>query len=96
MVQRKGGARRKTRSLFRKNIRQKGKVSLSKYLQKLELGQKVILKAEPAVQKGMYFKRFHGKIGEITGKKGACYEIKVLDRKKPKSVIVHPIHLKKV
>ncbi|MBR9702457.1 hypothetical protein GOV10_00330, partial [Candidatus Woesearchaeota archaeon] len=48
MVTRVGGARRKTRSLMRKNVRKKGKISLRRYLQELEPGQKVALAMEPA------------------------------------------------
>jgi large subunit ribosomal protein L21e len=97
MVTRIGGLRRKTRSLFRKSTRNKGKFSVSKYLQEFDMGDKVLLKAEPAVAKGIYFRRFHGKTGQITGKKqGECYYVQIKDGNKPKKVIVHPIHLRKV
>lgn len=96
MAQRIGGFRRKTRNKLKKNIRTKGKISIKKYLQVLKNGEKVLLKAEPAVQKGMYFPRYHGRSGTIVGKKGKCYEVKILDGKKPKVLIIHPIHLKKI
>jgi len=96
MTQRKGSGRRKTRSKYRKNIREKGKISLTKYFQVFKVNERVILKSEPAVQKGMYFRRFHGKTGLIKGQKGKCYEIKIKDGKKDKMVIVHPVHLKKI
>ena len=95
MVQRTGRSRRKTRSKLRKNIHDKGKISIMKYLQEFKEGESVILKAEPAVQKGMYFPRFHGKVGVIKGKQGECYKIMIKDHKMEKAVIVHPIHLKK-
>lgn len=94
MVTRIGGQRRKTRSTMSKARRQKGKLPLRRYFQVLEPGQKVALKAEPSVQKGLYFRRFHGKIGVIAKKLGSCYEVHVTDGKKKKSLIVHPIHLK--
>ena len=95
MVTRIGSARRKTRQKMTKNHRKRGKISLRKYLQEFKVGDKVILKLEPAVQKGMYFPRFHGLQGIIEAKKGKCYEVGIKDIKKEKIVIVHPIHLKK-
>lgn len=95
MVQRTGSFRRKTRSKLKKNIRKKGKISISKYFQKFQEKDKVRLNAEPAIQKGMYFPRFHNKTGVIKGKKGRCYEVQIKDGKKPKTLIIHPVHLKK-
>jgi len=95
MVTRIGGARRKTRQQYRKNYRSKGKISLRNYLQSFTDGQRVTLVAEPAVQKGMYFRRFHGKNGTITRKLGTCYEVQIMDKKKEKRVIVHPVHLRR-
>lgn len=96
MVKRIGGLRRKSRHKLRKSLRNRGKISLTKYFQGLKQGDKVRLCAEPAVQKGMYFLRFHGKSGVVEGKKGACYEIKIRDGNKEKTLIVHPVHLKKI
>lgn len=95
MVQRTGSLRRKTRSLFRKNIKDRGKISIRNYLQTFKEGEKVLLKTEPAVQKGMYFRRYHGKTGKIIGKQGTNYKIEIKDNNKTKQVLVHPIHLKK-
>jgi len=96
MAQRTGGNRRKTRSKFKKNMREKGKVSLTKFFQVFKINERVILKAEPAIQKGMYFRRFHGKTGLVKGMKGKCYEVSVKDGGKEKILIVHPVHLKKI
>ena len=79
-----------------KNVKQKGKVSIRNYLQKLELGDKVVFKAEPAVQKGVYFRRYHGKSGAVSGKQGFCYKVDIKDGSKTKTIIVHPVHLKRV
>ena len=95
MVQRAGGFRRKTRSKLKKNVKARGKISIRRYLQAFKQGERVILKAEPAVQKGMYFPRYHGKSGLIKGKSGKCYEVLIKDGGKDKLLIVHPVHLKK-
>lgn len=96
MVQRVGGFRRKTRYKLSKDIRSKGKISLTNYFQKFNENDKVKLLANPSVQKGMYFPRFHGKFGLIKEKRGSSYIVQIKDGNKQKSLIVHPIHLKKV
>ena len=96
MAKRKGKFRRKSRSKLKKNIRKKGKISIKKYFQKFKDGEKVYLKAEPAIQKGMFYPKYIGKSGIIKGKKGNCYQVLVKDKNKQKILIVHPIHLKKV
>jgi len=91
-----GGFRRKTRSKLSKNYKDKGKISIRKYFQTFVQGDKVILKAEPAYQKGMYYPRFHGRVGLILKKRGEAYEILIKDGNKEKMLIVHPVHLKRV
>lgn len=95
MVQRIGGGRRKTRLTYRKHIRSKGKLSISRFLQEFKHGDRVVLKTEPAYQKGMYFRRFHGRSGLVTKKIGECYEVEIVDGNKSKRLIVHPVHLKR-
>lgn len=88
-----GGFRRKTRHKLQKKAREKGKLSLRKYFQKFEVGQKVLLKGDPAIQKGMYNPKFHGKVGVVKGKEGVCYQINIKDYRKEKTLVVHPVHL---
>ena len=95
MGRRKGGYRRKTRHLMRKNVRDKGKISLVAYFASYNPGDKVALVAEPGVQGGIFNPRFHGKIGIILSKQGACYNIAIHDGGKAKTVLVHPVHLQK-
>ena len=94
-MHRVGGFRRKTRRKLTKSVRQKGKVSLTKFFQRLKDGDKVYLVAEPSIQGGMYFPRFHGKSGVIDGMQGKNYFVKIKDGNKLKKLIVHPVHLKK-
>jgi len=96
MVQKIGGFRRKTRHKLSKPRRSKGKISVKNFFQTFEEKEKVVLNAEPAVQKGMYFPRFYGKVGTIKKKIGKCYKLLIKDGKKEKTLIVHPIHLKKI
>ena len=94
MAKRIGRFRRKTRHKLKKSIKEKGKISISNYLHEFKPGDRIILKAEPAVQKGMYFPRFHGKTGIIQEKQGNCYKVLIKDINKEKTIIVHPVHLK--
>ena len=95
MVKRIGGFRRKSRYKFRKEKRQRGKVSITRYFQSFNAGDRIYLSVEPAVQKGMYYPRFMGKTGIVKGKRGRCYEITINDLGKEKTLIVHPVHLKR-
>jgi large subunit ribosomal protein L21e len=95
-MKRTGGLRRKTRYLFKKHRSAKGKISLANYLQEFKAGEKVILSLESAVQKGMYHPRFYGKMGKISGKKGRCYEVSITEGNNEKTVIAHPVHLKRI
>jgi len=94
MAKRIGGLRRKTRTLFRKNVREKGKISLGRYFAKFKAGEKVVLLSEPAVQTGMYHPRWHGRVGVVLEQIGACYNVEVKDGNKAKKVTIHPVHLK--
>lgn len=96
MVTRIGGSRRKTRHKLRKNIADRGKIVIFKYLQEFKDGDKVVFKADPSHQKGMYLPRFHGKVGVVKSKRGNSYEVEVKDFRKPKTLFVHSVHLKRL
>lgn len=94
MAKRIGGLRRKTRYKFRKKQGKKGKISLTRFFQSFNAGDRVHLAVEPGVQKGMYHPRFMSKTGIVKGKRGRCYEVKIRDMGKEKVLVVHPVHLK--
>jgi large subunit ribosomal protein L21e len=96
MTTRMDGFRKRTRHKFKKERSEKGKVNIGKFLQKFEVGDKVFLSVEPAYQKGMYRPKYMGKSGVVANKKGTCYEVKITDLGKSKTLIVHPVHLIKV
>lgn len=96
MTRRKGGIRKRSRRKLAKHVRRKGKISITNFFASFNANDKVALLAEPAIQKGMYNSRFHGKIGTIKGKRGRCYEVEIKDGSARKTLIVHPIHLKRL
>ena len=91
-----GGVRRSKSSLLTKGSRKKGKISLKAYLAEYKEGDKVALGYEPAVFEGTYCPRFVGKSGVVLSKRGTCYEVRIKDFNKEKTLIVHPVHLKKL
>lgn len=87
------GYRRKTRSILKKKPRERGKVGLSKILYEYKPGEKVVVKIEPSVHKGMPHRRYHGKIGVIINKRGRSYVVNVTQGKAVKEIIVRPEHI---
>jgi ribosomal protein L21E len=59
------GYRGKTRDLFQKKFREHGTLPTQRFLRPFKLGQFVDIKADPAQQKGMPHKYYHGKTGIV-------------------------------
>ena len=95
MVKRIGTARHKTRHIYSVSKKMKGKLAVSGFVRKLEIGDNVHLSAQPSIMEGIYFRRFHGRVGKVVGTQGACYKVQIRDGGKEKTLIVGPIHLKK-
>ncbi len=91
---RKYGSRRKSRSKLRKNIRTRGKISITRYLHEFKIGDRVLLDAEPAIQKGMYHPRYHSLAGLVVGKRGKGYQIRINDNGRDKEIFVIAVHLR--
>lgn len=79
----------------RKNIRERGKIQLSKYFQEFEDGESVAIVNERSVASS-FPKRMQGRTGIIQGRRGKSYLVKISDQNKEKVFIVEPIHLKKI
>jgi large subunit ribosomal protein L21e len=88
------GYRAKTRSLLRRKPRERGKTGLSKILHEYKPGEKVVVKINPSIHKGMPHRRYHGRVGVITDKKGRAYTLKVTEGNATKEIIARPEHLK--
>jgi len=93
MVRKSHGYRHGTRSLLKKSSREKGKLGLSRLLREYKPGEKVIIKIEPSVQKGMPHRRYHGKVGVIKEKRGRAYIVSVTQGDVVKEIIVRPEHI---
>jgi large subunit ribosomal protein L21e len=80
---------------LKKKTRDKGKLKLSRFFQKLEEGNIVAVNIEHSLKPGLP-KRFQGRTGKIVGKRGKSYVVEIKDQKKEKQFIIKPIHLKKI
>ncbi len=87
------GFRRRTRTLLRRKAREKGKTGLSKILREYDDGDNVVVKIDPSVHKGMPHRRFQGRVGVISGRRGRAYVVKVSQGKAIKEIIIRPEHL---
>ncbi len=88
------GPRRKTRSLLRRRVRERS--AITKFLQEFKIGAKVVIHPAPSSPKGRPFKRFIGKTGMVTDKRGFSYIITIKDGNKEKKIISRPEHLKAI
>ena len=80
--------------LKRKQIREKGKIKLSRYFQKIAKGDSVCVVRELGLKAG-FPKELQGRTGKVEMKRGNCFVI-LFDIGKGKRFIIHPVHLKKV
>jgi large subunit ribosomal protein L21e len=79
----------------KKQIRTKGKLQLSKYFQELKEGESVAVIRELAIP-ASFPKRLQGRTGQIEGKRGKTYIVKIKDQNQEKRFLIEPIHLKKI
>ncbi len=89
------GLRRKSRAALTKRVRERGKLPLSRLLTTYEEGEKVIIRIDPAVHKGMPHKRYQGQVATVKAKRGKAYVVEIPQTKIVKTIIALPQHLKK-
>ncbi len=90
------GYRSSTRRLLKKPPRERGKLGLSKLLQEYQPGNRVLIRIDSSVQKGMPHRRFHGNIGTVIEKRGRSYVVSVPQGNAVKEITVRPEHLEQV
>jgi len=87
------GYRARTRRVLKKEPRERGKLRLSKLLYEYQSGNRVVIKIDPSVQKGMPHRRYHGKVGVVINRRGQSYVVSVTQGEATKEIIVRPEHL---
>jgi large subunit ribosomal protein L21e len=80
----------------KKQRSERGKLKFSEYFKELNVGDKVALVRDSAVNQVSFHKRMQGRTGEVVGKKGRSYIVKVKDLNMEKTFILLPIHLKRI
>lgn len=88
------GMRKKTRDKLSKTIRNRGISPVTRAIQEFEEGSKVHIIIDPSRHKGMPHPKFHGRTGEVIGKRGRAFILRVADGNASKTIIVLPEHLR--
>merc|ERR1712002_1107267 len=92
------GYRRGTRYMFSRPFKRKGVTHLSTYMKVYKRGDIVDVKGDGAIQKGMPFKKYHGKTGRIFNVTrhavGVVVNKRVGNRIIPKKINVRVEHIK--
>ena len=93
------GYRRGTRNKFKKNFREHGDHKISNYLRTFSLGEFVDIKVDGAIHRGMPYKFYHGRTGQIfdINKRslGLIVKKKVRNREIVKKIYVRMEHVQK-
>jgi len=93
MGRRAKGFRHKSRVLLKRKPRERGKTGLSKILHDYTEGEKVVVKINPSVHKGMPHRRYFGKVGVIVERRGQSYVVNVPQGDAVKELVIRPEHL---
>ena len=83
-----------TRDKLSNSPRERGMSPPQRAIQEYDEGQKVHLRIDPSVREGRFYPRFNGHTGEVTGKQGRAFKIKIIDGGKEKTLIARPAHLR--
>ncbi|MFH1249449.1 MAG: 50S ribosomal protein L21e [archaeon] len=78
-----------------KQIRKRGKLSLSSYFKELKQGDKVAI-VEDYTLPAYFPKRIQGLCGTVVGKRGKCYVVRLNQGNKEKEFTTEAAHLKKL
>lgn len=95
MVKTSKGTKFRTRDIFRKPPRERGLPPPSRLLETYNVGDKVDVIVEPAVQKGQPHRRFHGKTAKVVELRGNSFVVSLRDGGKMKQIIARPEHIRK-
>ncbi|HIH40061.1 MAG TPA: 50S ribosomal protein L21e [Halobacteria archaeon] len=90
------GFRRKTRHKLKRGLRERGLSPLTRALQEFDEGDRVYIKIDSSVHKGMPYPRYQGANGVIKERRGRAYLVEIKDGGKKKIMISRPQHLVKI
>ena len=93
MVKSSKGFRSRSRGTFTKEVRERGLPPITRFLQKFEVGDRVIVRIEPSDPHGQPHPRYQGRVCIVQERVGRAYRISFVDGHKPKQLIATPVHL---
>ncbi len=88
------GPRQGTRKKLSNRPRERGTSPPQRAIQEYDEGQMVHLKIDPSIPKGRYHPRFDGRTGEVVGKQGDAFKVRITDGGVEKTLIVTAAHLR--
>ena len=92
-MKRSHGFRVGSRKKLTKRRRYRGMTPITHSLRTFEEGEKVVIKIDPSIHKGMPHPRFYGRIGVVVGKQGRVYKVEIKDGGKKKILLCGPEHI---
>jgi len=81
---------------FTKHAREHGAIHVTRVIQDLKLGAKVVVMVDSSTMKGQPHARYHGRVGVVAERRGRAYVVNVKDGGTIKKIISRPEHLKVV
>jgi len=78
-----------------RRARERGRSPVTRALEQYEVGEKANIVIDSSFHKGQPHVRFHGKTGEVIGRRGDAYLLSIREKGKEKTAIVRPEHLRK-
>ncbi len=79
----------------KKTLKERGKIRFSEYFKDIQTGEKVAVKREKAVVAN-FPSRIQGRTGDVIGKQGKSFLVKLMEFNKEKVFIIPAIHLKRI
>jgi large subunit ribosomal protein L21e len=93
MAQKSQGSQQGARKTLKRDRR--ATTTVNDKLKTFEEGEKALVKVDSSVQESRPHMRYHGRTGEVTGKRGNSYEVVVSDGGEEKTLYLHPAHMRK-
>lgn len=94
MVKSSKGFKSRSRGTLTKDVRERGMPPVTRFLQKFEVGDRVVVRIEASDPHGMPHPRYQGRVCVVLQRVGRAYRIGFTDGHKPKQLIANPVHLR--
>src|SRR5260221_14765012 len=91
MVKSSKGSRSRTRGTLTKKARERGMPPITRFLQRFEVGESVIVRLEASEPRGQPHPRYQGRVCLVLARVGRAYRIGFTDGGEAKQLIANPI-----